>query len=102
LEPLTEVDMSYQARRLRVQLHSGESVVFDEPGITEDAAAADEKIVKGVCIDPASWRIASCLDDFTWYLLVKSAAIESLSAEQLPVLRSQLEARLKEIDAAEQ
>jgi hypothetical protein len=93
--------MSFQAKNLRIQLPSGESIAFEEAGAA-GAPASDEKIIKGVCLDPASFVVGSCLDFFTTAILVKPAAIEFLDAEQLPVLREQLDARLKEIDAAEQ
>src|SRR6266581_9617697 len=94
--------MPYQARRLRGQLPNGDTVAFDEPGVAEEAVAADEKIIKGQCLDWASWYVGSCLDFFTTALLVKTAPISALSADQLPVLRQQLEARRKEIDDAGQ
>jgi hypothetical protein len=95
-----EVAMSFQAKRLRVQLPSGEAVGFVRPG-EDGEPAADEKIIKGVCLDAASWVVGSCLDFFTQYILVAPAAIEFLDAEQLPALRERLAARLKEVEAAE-
>jgi hypothetical protein len=92
--------VSFQARNLRVQLPSGDSMVFDE-GVAGDAVASDEKIIKPVCLDAASFYVGSCFDFFTTALLVKTATIAALDAEQLPALREHLEARLKEIDDAE-
>jgi hypothetical protein len=88
--------MSFQAKRLRVQLPcEGDSVeVAGEFG--------DEPIINGVCIDAASFVYASCADEFTWYLLMVQGAPAVLDAEQLPMLRRRLEDRLKEVDAAEQ
>ena len=94
--------MSFEARRLRVQLPDGQMVAFAGPGEAEHLAPADaQKIIQGQCIDWASWNIASCLDNFTRYLLVKGAPIVSLNAEHLPALRERLEAQLKEIDDAQ-
>jgi hypothetical protein len=93
--------MSFQAKRLRVQLASGKTVAFD-PGDGSDGGAEEEAIIKGVCLDSASFVHGSCVDDFTTALLVTLAPVSSLSAEQLPALRTELEGRLAEIDAAEQ
>jgi hypothetical protein len=94
--------MSFEARRLRVQLPDGQMVAFAEPGAAEHLAPQDaQKIIQGQCIDWASWNVASCLDNFSHYLLVKGAPIGSLAAEQLPALREHLEAQLKEIDDAQ-
>ena len=86
--------MSFQAMRLRVALPNGKETAVELP-------PGDEPIIKGVCVDPASIVNASCADKFTWYLLLVRAAPASLDAEQLPILRQQLEARLKEVDDAE-
>jgi hypothetical protein len=88
--------MAFQAKRLRVALPCGEHTVV-EP---EVRFAADEKIVKPVCLDWASWYVGSCADKFTWQLLIKSADVV-LDPEHLPMVRQQLEARLKDIETAE-
>jgi hypothetical protein len=96
------MNMSFEARRLRVQLPDGEMVAFVGPGAAEHLAPLDaEKIIQGQCLDWASWNIGSCLDNFTRYLLVQGAPIASLDAEHLPALREHLEAQLKEIDDAQ-
>jgi hypothetical protein len=89
--------MSFQARRLRVALPCGEETVIEE-GVR---FAADEKIIKPVCIDAASFVVGSCADKFTWQLLLKAADL-ALDAEHLPIVRQQLEAQLKDIETAEQ
>ena len=98
--------MSFQAKTLRVQLPSGQSVAFGQAGAArgtaEGALASDERFIQPVCLDEASFIQGSCLDDFTTAILLTSAPIAALDAEQLPRLREQLEARLKEVDAAEQ
>jgi hypothetical protein len=89
-----ESEVSFQATRLRVALPNGKETAVELP-------AGDEPVIKGVCIDPASFVNASCADKFTWYLLLVRAAPASLDAEQLPILRQELEARLKEVDDTE-
>jgi hypothetical protein len=89
--------MSFQAKKLRVALPCGEETVL-EPGVR---FAADEKIVKPVCIDWASFVVGSCADKFTWQLLLKQADLV-LDPEHLPIVREQLEAQLKDIETAEQ
>ena len=92
--------MSFQAKRLTAQLPTGESVAFEVGGGGEKAAAAafDQKIVKGVCID-LSQHEASCLDEMTWYLVVAMAA--AFDSSRLPDLRKQLEAQLKKVSEFE-
>jgi hypothetical protein len=65
-------------------------VAFVRPG-EDGEPAADEKIIKGVCLDAASWVVGSCLDFFTQYIAVAPAAIEFFDAEQLPALRERLD-----------
>jgi hypothetical protein len=94
--------MSFEARKLRVQLPDGQMVAFVGPGEAEHLAPLDaQKIIQGQCLDWASWNYGSCLDNFTRYLLVKGAPLASLAAEHLPALREHLEAQLKEIDDAQ-
>jgi len=62
---------------------------------------AEEPIIKGVCIDAASFAEASCGDEFSTYLVVHGILFSSLTAEQLPILREQLETQLKAVDDAE-
>lgn len=88
--------MSFQAQRLRVALPCGEHTVI-EAGVR---FAADEKIIQPVCLDWASWYVGSCADFFTHELLIKSADMV-LDPEDLPIVREQLEWRLKEIETAE-
>jgi hypothetical protein len=90
--------MSFQAKRLRVALPCGEATVLEE---ARAFAAGPEKIVKGVCVDWASFQVASCYDEFSWYVMVVPAQ-SVVSADQLPILRQQIEARLEEIAKAEQ
>jgi hypothetical protein len=89
--------MSFQARRLRVALPCGEDTVI-EAGVR---FAADEMIVEAQCLDWASWYVGSCADNFTHALLIKSAELV-FDAEHLPIVRQELEARLKDIETAEQ
>jgi hypothetical protein len=95
LDQLMEVEMSFQARRLRVALPDGKETVVE---------LADEPIFKGKCIDPLSIEYASCIDPggFTKAVLVVHGSPAFLDAEQLPALRQRLEEQLREIDAAEQ
>ena len=88
--------MSFQAKRLRVALPCGEHTVIEAGA----RFAADEKIIQPVCLDWASWYVGSCADHFTHQLLIKSAEMV-LDPEHLPVVRQQLEARLKDIETAE-
>ena len=88
--------MAFEAKRLRVALPCGEETVVEEGVVF----AADEKIVNPVCFD-WTWYEGSCADKFTWVLVLKSADMV-LDPEHLPILRQELEARLKEIDSAEQ
>jgi hypothetical protein len=100
--------MSFEARRLRVQLPDGNMVAFVEPGAAEPGAAEHaaavsqaEKIVQAQCIDQASFNWASCLDNFTQYLLVKPGSLLGISPVNLPLFRQHLEAQLKGIDDAQ-
>jgi hypothetical protein len=97
--------MSFEARRLRVQLPDGQTVAFVEPDAAQHLGPPGppdaQKIVEGACLDPLSVNYGSCLDKFTRYLLVKGAPLASLNAEHLPALREHLEAQLKEIDDAQ-
>jgi hypothetical protein len=86
--------MSFDARKLRVQFQF-ETSDPDQP------QAAEEKIVKGFCIEPSLYY-ASCADDFSWYAEIVAAPPAVLDAEQLPLLRQRLEAQLQDVDAAEQ
>ncbi len=98
--------MSFQAKKLRVQLSSGESLIFDEEaavaGAIEPAHPADDKVIKPVCIDDLSTVYGSCIDFFTQAILLKSADVSLLRPDQLSVVRERLEAQLREIAAAEQ
>ena len=94
--------MSFQAKRLMAQLPTGESVAFEVGGGGgEPVAAFEEAIIKGQCIDNSTHE-GSCLDEFTWYLVIALAA--AFDSKRLPDLRKQLEAQLKkvtELEAAE-
>jgi hypothetical protein len=101
--------MSFEARRLRVQLPDGSKVLFVGPDDPEAGAVEHtlvdqpEKIIVGQCIDQFSWVLGSCLDKFTWYLATQpgSGLLSGLSAEDLPVLREHLEGQLSRLDEAE-
>ena len=87
--------MSFQARRLSVQLPTGEGVEFEPDGGGGEPVAADQKIIKGQCVNALSTVKASCLDDFTMYLILAPAAFD---AARLPELRKHLEDQLAELD----
>lgn len=95
--PNREATMSFNAKRLRVTLPWNDAV----PESEQETTVSDD-IIKGQCLDWASWVYGSCADFFTQALVVVSADRAVVDAEQLAVLRRQLEAQLTELNNAEQ